>query len=263
VATAKWDQNLLVLTTGRPVLIQGQDPAGMSDTPLTLIHPCVSPQSVVAFGHGVVWASNEGLAYAGVSGQMLLTGPSQANPDGVLTARQWRALVPSTMVAGRWGRLYVCSYNAGAGRVGFMFDPLNPGGGIAYLSFGWTACWYDELADQLFILQGADVRKFDADAAKLTADFTSKRFMQTKPTNYSCAKVVSNTYPVTLTITARWFDPADGTARSNVETRTVVSDAAFTLKSGFQADDWQVRIQCAGDVQAARLATDVRKLKGI
>lgn len=262
VASAKWDQNLLVLTTGRPVLIQGQDPSAMSDTPLTLLHPCVSPQSVVAFGHGVVWASNEGLAYAGASGQMLLTGPSAANPDGVLTARQWRALVPSTMVAGRWGRMYVCSYNAGAGRVGFMFDPLNPADGITYLSFGWTACWYDELADQLFILQGANIRKFDADSAKLTADFTSKRFMQTAPVNFSHAKVVADTYPVTMTVTARWRDPESGAQQTHTEAVTVTNDLAFTLESGFLADDWQVRLQCAGDVQAARLTTDVRNLRG-
>ncbi len=261
VASAKWEQNWLVLTTGQPVLIQGQDPAGMSDTPLAISAPCLSARSVVSFRHGVVWASNEGLAYVGGSGQVLLTGPTAANPEGVLTARQWKALVPSTMVAGRWGRLYACSYNDGSGLKGFLFDPLNPAGGITYLSFGWDACWYDELADQLFILQGGNVRIFDGANTLLTGDFTSKRFMQTRPLNFSHAKVVASTYPVTLTITARWRDPRDGTACTNVETRTVTEDQAFTLKSGFLADDWQVRAQLAGTIEAVRLATDVRELR--
>lgn len=261
VAGAKWEQNWLVLTTGRPVLIQGQDPAGLSDTPLAIAAPCVSARSVVSFAHGVVWASNEGLAYAGNSGQMILTEPSAAAPEGILTPRQWKALVPSTMVAGRWGRFYACSYNDGTGLKGFLFDPLNPGGGITYLTFGWNACWYDELAEELFVLVGGNVRKFNGADTFLTGDFTSKRFMQTRPLNFGYAKVVASSYPVTLTMTARWRDPRDGAECSHVETRTVTEDQAFTLKAGFLADDWQVRVQFAGVLEATRVATDIREFR--
>lgn len=262
VASAKWEQNWLVLTTGRPVLIQGQDPIGMSDTPLAIAAPCVSARSVVAFAHGVVWASNEGLAYAGNSGQMMLTEPSAAAPEGVLTPRQWKALVPSTMVAGRWGRFYACSYNDGSGLKGFLFDPLNPGGGITYLSFGWNACWYDELADQLFVLVGGNVRKFAGANTFLTGDFTSKRFVQTRPLNYSHAKVVASAYPLTVTFTARIRDPLTGVETTHTEARTIDGDRAFTLKRGFLADDWQIRVQGSSPVEAVRLATNIKLLKG-
>lgn len=254
LATATWEQNLLVLTTGRPVLVGGSSPGEMDDSRLAMSQPLASVRSVVALGHGVAWASNEGLAYAGAAGQSMLT-------DGVLTPAQWKALVPSSMVAGRYGRFYVCSYNDGSGRKGFMFDPLRPQQGIWFLSTGFDACFYDELADVLYVLEGGNVRKFDAGAA-LAARFVSKRFLQTAPTNFGVAKVVASAYPVALTITARWVGP-DGAQLQHVENRTVLNDAAFTLDSGFLADDWQIEVQSSGSVQAVRLAADVADLKGL
>ncbi|MEO6363724.1 MAG: hypothetical protein ABIO71_10880, partial [Caldimonas sp.] len=79
VALAKWEQNLLVLTTGHPKLFTGQDPAGMSESGAAISGACVAKRSVVSFEHGVVWASNEGLAYAGNGGNKLLT-------EGIITA---------------------------------------------------------------------------------------------------------------------------------------------------------------------------------
>lgn len=253
LATSKWEQNLLVLTTGRPVLCQGTSPESMDDSPLALSQPLASVAGVVAFGHGVCWPSNEGLAYAGASGQANLT-------LGMLTPAQWKAMVPSTMVAGRYGRFYVCSYTDGGGRKGFMLDPLAPAG-MWHLSAGFDACFYDDLAAVLFVLEGGNVRKFDA-GERLVAKFTSKRFMQTTPRNFSVAKVVATTFPVTLIITARCLDK-DGAERVRTETRTVVNDQAFTLKDGFLADDWQIEVRAPESVQAVRLAMDVRDLKGM
>lgn len=251
LASAKWEQNMVVLTTGRPVLVQGTGPDSMDDSQLALSQPLASVQGVVSMGHGVCWPSNEGLAYVGTAGQADLV-------RTILTPAQWKAMQPSTMVAGRWGRFYVCSYDDGAGRKGFMIDPLAPTG-IYHLSTGFEACFYDELADALFVLEGGAVRKFDA-GASLAPSFTSKRFLQTTPRNFRAAKVVATAFPVTLTITARWVDNS-GTERTNVEVRTVNNDRAFALKDGFLADDWQIRVQ--GAVQAVRLAEDERDLKGL
>jgi len=253
LATAKWEQSLLVLTTGRPVLCQGTGPDSIDDSQLAMSQPLASAASVASFGHGVCWASNEGLAYAGASGQAMLT-------LGVMTPRQWKALVPSSMVAGRYGRFYVCSYNDGSGKKAFMLDPLQPAS-FRFLSSGFDACHYDDLADVLYVLEGGNVRKFDA-GELLTAEATSKRFLQTTPRNFSCAKVIATTYPVTLTITARWVDE-DGTEISSIETRTVTSDRAFTLRGGFMADDWQIGARLAGSLQAVRLAIDPADLKGL
>jgi hypothetical protein len=253
LATVKWEQNMLVLTTGRPVLCQGTGPDSMDDSQLALSQPLASVQSVVALGHGVCWASNEGLAYAGISGQ--------ANVIlGLITPRQWKALNPATMVAGRYGRFYVCSYNDGSGRKAFMLDPLAPSG-VWFLSSGFDACFYDDLADELYILEGGNVRKFDS-GVLLVAKFISKRFMQTTPRNFSVGKVVATTYPVTLIVTARWFNSA-GVPQSNVETRSITNDQQFSLKDGFMADDWQLEVRAPESVQVVRLAMNAANLKGL
>lgn len=248
VATAKWAQNLLVLTTGDPVLFQGQDPGGMQEVPGIVGQACVSARGVVAFPHGAMWPSSEGLAYFGDSERGLLT-------EGIVTPDQWKAMNPSSMVAGRWGKFYVCSYDSGGGVLkGFMFDPLNRAGGIVYLSEGFNACNYDEISDRLYVLQGANVRRFCGGAGNMTATATSKQFLQTKPTLYGAAKVAANGFPLTLQVYA------NGALRA---TRSVMSRAAFNLPRGYTAEDWQLKITTTHNVQAGRLAADVPALRGV
>lgn len=253
VALAKWGKNLLALTVGAPVVFEGDDPFGLTDRPPGLAHACLSARGVVSFSHGVVWPSSEGLAYYGDRGQALLT-------ENILTPKQWKALVPSSMVAGRWGRFYVCSYNDGAGLKGFIFDPLNPQGGIVYLTSGFNACHYDELADQLYVLEGGNVRKFAGGTTYQAASFTSKQFLQTHPVVYGACKVVARAYPVTAQVYA------NGTLKL---TRSVTSREGFTLPDGFTAEDWQVKVATpaasatANNVQAVRLARRLQDLKGI
>jgi hypothetical protein len=244
VALAKWEQNLLVLTSGAPVLLQGQSPDAMSETPFNVSASCRSARSVVEFEHGVCWASNEGLAYSGST--TLLT-------RGILTPRQWKALKPDTIIAGRWGRFYVASYNDGSGVKGFMFDPLAPDQGIWYLSSGFDACWYDKLADVLYVLEGGNVRKFDGSTTLLTAKFKSKKFRQVAPRNFRWGKVACNAFPVTVII---YCDGAP------VFTKVAYTESPFTLPGGFLAEDWQIEVQCAvGTVQAVRLAVDLSDFK--
>lgn len=253
VATAKWGKNLLVATVGAPVVFDGDDPFGLTDRPPAMAHACMSVVSVVSFAHGVAWASNEGLAYYGDQGQAILT-------ENILTPDQWKAMAPSTMVAGRWGRFYVCSYDDGSGRKGFIFDPLNPAGGIVYLTSGFNACHYDELADQLYVLEGGNVRKFCGGTTYQAASFTSKQFLQTHPVVYGAGKVIARAYPVTVDVYA------DGALKL---TRSVAGRAGFTLPDGFTAEDWQLRVSTPADaatannVQAVRLGRRLQDFKGL
>lgn len=251
VALAKWGQNLLVLTTAEPVVYQGLDPMGLAPLPPGLFHPCLSRRGVVGFGDGVAWPSRDGLAWIGDAGQAILT-------EGVLTPEQWRALNPDTMVAGRWRRFYVCAYNDGASK-GFIIDPRQPDR-IIWLSSGFDACHYDELAQALFVLEGGNVREFAA-GAPLTATFTSKRFLQTHHANFAFAKVTATGYPVTLKVTSRWRDDA-GVEQSNVQTHTVTRPDAFALQSGFTAESIELEHSASNEIVVTRLATKVADLKG-
>lgn len=253
VALAKWGQNLVVLTTAEPVVYQGLDPLGMAPLPAALNHPCRSARGVVSFGDGVAWPSNDGLAWIGDGGQAILT-------EGVLTPDQWRALNPSTMIAGRWRRFYVCSYVEGAGRKGFIIDPKAPDR-IFWLSTGFDACHYDDISQALFVLEVGDVREFAA-GSPLTATFTSKRFLQTHPTNYGHAKVIADAYPITLKVTSRWTD-SDGTPQSNVDTSTVTGPSSFTLQSGFLAESIEIEAIAAQPITVVRLASNPADFKGL
>lgn len=248
LALARWGENVLVLTTAAPVHFYGNDPLGMVDRPPGLPQALRSVMGVVTFDHGVVWPSNEGLAYYGNAGQALVT-------TGIITPDQWKAMQPDTMVAARWGRYYVCSFAgtspAGAGHA-FIIDPLNPTG-VWYLSTGFDAAYYDPLADALFLLEGGNVRKFAAANTKLTAKAVSRKNQQPKPVNYGWLKVEADTYPVTVKVTA------DGTTR----TYTAADNLAFALDNDFTAFQWQLEADvAAGDVEAARLGRTAGQLKG-
>lgn len=252
VTQTSWGQNHLVLTQGRPVMFQGVDPASMQDVPLQCPFSCQSVRSVVSFEYGALWASIEGLAFS--ESERLLT-------EGLFTREQWAAMTPSSMVAGRWGRFYVCSFTgtspAGTGHA-FFLDPLRPQDGVSYLSVGFDACHKDS-TDTLFILQGANVRKFAGSSSVLTGVYTGKRFLQPFARNFSWAQVQASGYPVTLKITAR-KTLADGTTSSRVETRTVANAAPFRIKDGLY-EDWQPEVTSNKVVQIVRLAVGITDLK--
>lgn len=255
VAQATWEQNLVIATEGRPVLIQGQDPAGMTDTRLALSHPCLSAPSMCSIGHGVVWASNDGLAYVGTNGQALTT-------KDVITVETWRAMKPQTMVVGRWKTFAVVSYESGSSRLAFMIDPLRPAVGVVHLTFGFDACWYDELQDDLYILQAGNIKRFAGGSANLTATFTSKVFRQASAKNYAKAEVIASQYPVALTVTSSVYEPVSGTHVDHVTSKSVTGPDPVSLPSGFVSEDWQIGVESTGNVQGVRLATSARLLRG-
>ena len=244
VALAVWRQNLLVLTAGVPYVVIGADPESMDDEPLPVNQRCMSSASVVAFKHGVAYAGNEGLVYVG-------DGVAANVTEGLLLQEDWASLNPASMVGGQFGRFYIGSYDAGAGRSGFVIDPRNPTG-LWFLDTGFTACHYDESQNLLFVLNGTQVQEWDAGTAFMTATFRSKVFHLPRPANLGYAQVLASAWPVTVKV---W---ADGVLKAS---RSVTSGRPFTLPAGFLASDWQFELQTAGAVQAVVAAETIEELK--
>ncbi len=244
VALGKFDQNILVLTTGQPYLITGQAPDAMSSAPISLDQSCVSKQSVVGFGFAVVWASPDGLWAMSSSGPVNLT-------DGLLTSEDWLALNPSTLVGVRHDGRYFGFFNDGSQK-GFIIDPAKPQG-ITFLDTGYTAAFRDSITDSLYVLDtGGSIKKWDAGSGVLSAVFKSKIFHQAQPTTFGAAQVLASAYTgVTLKV---W---ADGTLRY---TRTVTGRKAFRLPQGFKANDWQFEITTQSPVSALLVASTLREL---
>jgi hypothetical protein len=248
VALGVWGQRLLILTTGDAVVAAGSSPDAMDDEPAKINRRCLAEQSVVEFNEGeaykgIVWASDEGLCWYGDGGFRLLT-------EGVLEREQWQALVPSSIVAGRHLGLYVAFYDDGVSKKGFVIDPRNPQG-IYWLSTGYNAVFRDPLTDRLFVLDGGNVRRWNAGSA-MTATFKSRVFATPAPVNIGAIEVVAKGYPVTVTL---W---ADG---NQVAQLVVTSEEPVRPAGSYEADKFQVQIESANRVIAVRLAQSVHDLR--
>lgn len=243
VALGVVGQSLLVLTTGKPVVVGGSSPDSLDTQPLEISQACVAPRSVASTGTGVAWASEDGLCWYGAGGARILT-------QGVMTREDWQALLPSSIIGCAYEGLYLGSYDNGSGRKGFFVDP-NGAQGIYFLSTGYSAMHFDKLRDQLYVLDAnGSVQKWDAGSA-MTATFKSKEFRQQQPVCFSCAQVIADAYPLTVKVYA------DGALK---HTQTVTSADAFRLPGGFLAQTWQVEITTTAAVQGVTLANSMSEL---
>lgn len=244
VALGVAGQNLLVLTNGRPLLVSGTSPDSMDQMPLEFSQACVSAESVASMGAGVAWASGDGLCWWGPgTGPRILTA-------GIMTRDDWQALKPGTIVGQMYEGLYLGSYDDGAGRKAFLIDPANPTG-LYFLDVGYEAMHFDELQDQLYILAGTNVQRWDAGGAFMTARARSKVFRAPAPMNFGAAEVVADAYPVTFRVYA------DGVLK---HTQAVTSRNPFHLPAGFMALDWQFEVETTGAVQGCAVASSIREL---
>jgi hypothetical protein len=245
VGLGVFGQSLLVLTTGRPLLVAGSGPDSMDQQPVEMPQGCVSSRSIASMGNGVAWASEDGLCWFGSGGPRLLT-------QGIMTREDWQALVPSSIIGRMYEGLYFGSYDDGSGRKGFFISPGDPQG-VYFMDTGYSAMHFDELKDQLFVLSGTNVQKWDAGTA-MTYRVVSKQFKQPYPVNYGAAEVIASAYPVTFRLYA------DGALK---HTQTVASRAPFRLPSGFRAFDYQIELEGTNPIQGAAIAFSMEELKQV
>lgn len=242
VALATFGQALLVLTTGKPLLVTGGTPDAMDSQPLEIAESCVSARSVVSLGHGVCWACPDGLAYYGAGGAKMVT-------NGLMTRDDWQAIKPETIVGGMYEGAYLGFYTVGGVTRGFLVDPLNPTG-LYFTDVPGAALFFDDLQDQLYILDGTSIKKWDGGSA-LTASFRSKVFRMPRPVSFAAFELVADAYPVQLSVYA------DGVLR---HTQSVTATNSRRLPSGFLAEQWQVALSTAGALQGFQMATSVKEL---
>ena len=243
VALGVVGQQLLVLTDGRPLLVAGSSPDSMDAQPLEIPQACVSAASVVSMGFGVVWASMDGLMFYAPGGARNLTA-------GVMTRDDWLGIKPETIVGQMYEGRYLGSYLVGGVRKGFIIDPA--GGGIYFLSTGYEAMYFDEQLDQLFVLDGTTVKRWDAGAA-LEFTWKSKVFYKQFPTQMACAKLLTEatgSAPVTFKL---WADGA------LIHTQTVTDSQPFRLPSGIHTN-WQFEVSGTSSVQAIVMGGSMAEL---
>lgn len=247
VALGVFGQTLVVLTNGNPTLVGGTSPDSLDEQPLDFLQACVSAQSVVSMGHGVAWASPDGLAYVGAGGARLLTA-------GCMTREDWQALNPASIIGAMWEGRYYGFYQPTAGNYrAFMLDPADASG-LYFMDFGADAVYVDDLQDVMYVLQGGNVRKWDAGSA-LTVTWRSKEFRLGKPmTSMAVGQVLADTYPVTFKLIADSVQRFSG---------AVSGPLPFWLPSGYYAERVQMEVSTSGSLQSIAVAHSVDELKGV
>ena len=265
VALATFGQSLLVLTTGRPLLVSGSSPDSLDEQPIEVNQACIAPLSAVGLGHGVAWACPDGLAYLGKGGAKLLT-------LGLLTRDDWLAMNPASIVGAIYEGAYFGCYTVDGVKKGFLIDPMNPAG-IFFVDVGYDALYFDETQDALFVLDGTAIKKWDAGSAFMTATFRSKEFVSSWR-SLAAARVEADAYPVTVRFDFLGMDgvqvaqlvaarPGTFSAPSATTLRhTVVvqSRLPFRLPGGFEARSLQMEIETTNSVQWLVVATSVPEL---
>lgn len=247
VALGVFEKTLVIATTGRPVVVTGTLPENMDDTPVNFEAACVSEQSMVSLGHGCCWATKDGLAYLGTAGPPRLITTPKMLPE------QWAAqFFPSTIIGTQYQGRYFGFYNTGSLWKGFMIDPLQPEAGIFFIDQGYSAVFYDKLDKELYVLEGTNIRKWNAGATPMTVYHESKVFRMPRPLNMACAEVIADAYPVQF-----YLDTDNGT---RVYSRSVASKAPFVLPGTRKANDFKVRIESTGAVQGVVVATSMDEL---
>jgi hypothetical protein len=155
-----------------------------------------------------------------------------------------------------------------------MLNPGDPNAGVYFLDTGYEGLHFDELQDQLYVLDGNSVKKWDAGASAMTWRFRSKQFREPRPVNFGVLEVQADTYPVTVRIDALnlpsatvtklvarrpavFSAPTPNTFRYTV---SVAGSDSVALPGGFMASDWQIELEGSGAVQAVAMASSSQEL---
>ncbi len=240
VGAATYGQTVVIVTTGLPRVSSGSSPGAMSSSPIFMREAGVSRRSVKGVGHGVCWASNNGLCYHGQRGTMNLT-------NDLISRSTWLALNPATIIGAVHEQFYIGIYSA---TQAFMIDTLNPTG-VIWLSLGGYGVFEDSLSGNLYIAgAGNTVRKWEA-GAQLTALHKGPVVRTKEPHCAHWARVEASAYPVALKL---W---ADGNLVVDV---SVANRKPVVLPSGYVAELWQREVSGAGPIEGVAVATDIEDL---
>ncbi len=242
IALGAFGQSIVVLTNGMPSVLSGSSPDAMSQDLVTIGQPCLSAKSVVNILNGVMWASDEGLAFIGNSGFDLKTAQR-------FTAKEWKNYAPNTIRGYRWENRYVGFYDTGTKQAGFFFDLLT--GDFYELDFYATAGYTDPRNGNLYLAVGNNVLRFNGSATNLITKWRSKKFTSTKPINMAVGKVVADGYPLTLKLYANSVLKY---------TKTVNNSLVFSLPAGYKADEYEVELETQYAVRGFAIAETVREL---
>jgi hypothetical protein len=232
IALSPLNTGLLVLTKGKPAIVQGLDPSSMSMMEIDSSLSCMSKRSVVDMGEFTIYSSPDGLVMATDSGLKLIT-------EQTFTRDQWQAFGPSSIKGYLWEGQYIGFYSHGGVSKGFIFDPRGGKNGYTDLDFYATAGYNDLEDDSLYLVVSGALVKFAEGSTPQNFVWRGKKFYTPRPINPAVAKVDCDGYSPNPTFKLY----ADGQLK---HTQTVTNSNTFRLPSGYKAHEFEIEL--AGSV---------------
>jgi hypothetical protein len=175
---------VVVLTTGYPVVMSGNNPANIGIVKLPDAEPCMSKRSIIVSSNAVYFASPNGLVSVTTNGLVRVTTP-------LFTREEWAEYKPDQIIAASYSPYYIAFYEEARGfAIGLppyepiSFNPLDRYSEV-------TAVDADLKTGELIIVQTDIVSKFDAISdARFATTWRSKEWISPKPINLGAFQLI-------------------------------------------------------------------------
>ena len=184
------DTTLVVLTEGRPYIIQGSHPAASTMVEADVNQACLSKRSIVSMGNAVFYASPDGLVALSPAGSAVVT-------DSIFDKFSWQATGPADLLGSRHENQYVGFFNVSSGIGGFIYDMRAKTWNFHTVYA--TGAYNDLKNDSLYIIENNELSKWDS-GTDLTYTWKSKKWSYPEPKFFACYRVQAEAYPITTKI---------------------------------------------------------------
>jgi len=242
VGLGRMDTTLAVLTTGNPYFVQGSHPSNMAVVKSDLEQACVSKESIVSTGGGVLYAAPDGLMLLSPGGSRIIT-------QDYFNFRIWQEYFkPDSIHSYQQDNQYIAFYDNGTTKGGFIFDI--PSRQFILHDMYVTAGFQDLQRDKLFLC--TEDRKLVVWQGGAVKDYIwrSKRFTMPQEISFACGQLEAEAYPMTV----KFY--ADGTL---IHTQSVASRNPFRLPVK-RGRDWEVQVEGNKEVFSIAMSTSMSEL---
>jgi len=243
VGMAVSGNDLVVLTEGPVYIVSGSAPDRMTAFRLPFNQACVAKAGIVTWNGGICYPSNDGYC-------ILQGGQAQILTAGTYSPEQWRALTPSTCIAGVHNDMLLACMTG----VTLCLRRTSDGLQATTTSETWTGRYYDVVDDKLYVISTTVMSLWEGADTKMTLAWKSPIYHFDGLLNWQNAQVYADSYPVTLKI----YRAGSGTASA---TLTVSDSKAFRIAKIQPAEDWQIEVQNDDRITEIALATGMRELR--